>query len=341
MYATEALLTTQVNWARYQPGQSAGHYESFFVRANHPERPLAFWIRYTIFSPDNQPQAALAELWAISFDGEVGRHVAAKIEVPFAQCAFSNTEFLVRVGDRARLEPGKLTGAAASGGHTVAWDLSFRGGAEPLLFLPPRLYETKLPRAKSVVSVPLAVFSGQLEVDGRTIPIVDWLGSQNHNWGARHTDHYAWGQVAGFDGHPDSFLEVATARLKLGPLWTPPMTLIVPRHRGQEFAFNRLGQALRAEGSFSYFTWHFSSETDTARIEGTITAPRQTFVGLRYANPPGGIKHCLNSKLGDCELRLTDRRAGQAGPAERLHATHRAAFEIVTDDRDHGVPILA
>ena len=30
---------------------SPGHYESWFLRGNHPSRPLAFWIRYTIFHP--------------------------------------------------------------------------------------------------------------------------------------------------------------------------------------------------------------------------------------------------------------------------------------------------
>jgi hypothetical protein len=33
------------NDTRYQPGQRAGHYESFFVRANSPSRPQTFWIR--------------------------------------------------------------------------------------------------------------------------------------------------------------------------------------------------------------------------------------------------------------------------------------------------------
>lgn len=60
-----ASLVQSANWTRYQPGQRAGHYESFFQRANHPTRPLAFWIRYTIFSPAGQPEAALGELWAI------------------------------------------------------------------------------------------------------------------------------------------------------------------------------------------------------------------------------------------------------------------------------------
>jgi hypothetical protein len=47
------IARQQVNWTRYQPGQATGHYESFFQRANHPTRPMAFWIRYTIFSPQN------------------------------------------------------------------------------------------------------------------------------------------------------------------------------------------------------------------------------------------------------------------------------------------------
>ena len=33
-----------------------------------------------------------------------------------------------------------------------------------------------------------------------------WIGSQNHNWGRKHTDSYAWGQVAGFDDAPQTFL---------------------------------------------------------------------------------------------------------------------------------------
>jgi len=63
------IAREQANWARYQPGQAAGHYESFFQRANHPTRPMAFWIRYTIFSPQNHPENAVGELWAIYFDG--------------------------------------------------------------------------------------------------------------------------------------------------------------------------------------------------------------------------------------------------------------------------------
>ena len=57
-----ALARQGVNHTRYRPGQKAGHYESFFQRANHPSRPFAFWIRHTLFSPHRRPEDALGEL---------------------------------------------------------------------------------------------------------------------------------------------------------------------------------------------------------------------------------------------------------------------------------------
>jgi len=328
----------RANCTRYLPGQAAGHYESFFLRGNHPHRPLAFWIRYTIFSPNQRPEAAMGELWAVYFDGETGGHVAVKKEVPLSRCTFKTSEFYVEV-DGGRLEPGRLGGAAASGGHSISWDLTFSGDAEPLFMLPLELYESAVPTAKGLVGLPMAAFNGSLQVDGEEVEVADWTGSQNHNWGSRHTDHYAWGQVAGFDTHPDSFLEVITARLMVGDTWTPFRTLMVLRHGGEEIALNGLAHAASARASFDYFSWEFASETNEFGIEGRISAPREAFVGLTYFNPPGGHKYCLNTKIAACQLQIVDKRPGQAKASQALSTVSRAAFEILTDDEDHGVEL--
>src|SRR5215469_17759340 len=239
-----------VNDTRYRPGTSDGHYESFFVRANHPTRPLALWIRYTVFSPRHHPEQAMGELWAIAFDGESEHHIAVKQEVPFAACTFDPSHFSVRVGD-ARLEAGKLAGAAASGGHSLRWDLQYSGDSAPLFLLPLDAYARPQPPAKALVGLPLALFSGELVVNDAVWQIAEWVGSQNHNWGTRHTDHYAWGQVAGFEGAPETFLEVITARRRLGPLWSPFVTLLVLRHDGEDIALNSPRQMRRARGAFT------------------------------------------------------------------------------------------
>jgi len=330
-------LLAWANRARWS-GQPEGHYESFFIRANDPVAPRALWIRYTVFSPRGTPEAARGELWAIVFDGVSGRHRAFKRAEPIAHCHFDRRQLDVHIGD-ARLGPAAATGTIQDARGALTWTLSAQSdGSTPLLMLPAARYDARFPAAKSLVPQPGLRWRGRLELDGTAIDLDAWPGSQNHNWGRRHTDRYAWGQVAGFDGHPDSFLEVASARLKIAGLWTPLLTPMVLRHRSREFALNAPLRAVRAKARIEGFDWHFASRTGPIEIDGRITAPRESFVGLRYDNPPGGWKRCLNSKIARCELRVRDT---ETGIDDTLQSAHGAAFEILTDDDALGVPIVA
>jgi hypothetical protein len=326
----------QANRLRHRAGSADGHYESYFIRANHATRALAFWFRYTIFSPAGRPHEAQGELWAIAFDAERGRHVAAKQAWPLAACRFDGASLAIELPG-AQLGNGHAQGLCQSNGHRLGWDLRFALGQSPLLLLPEALYEGGFPKAKSLVSRPLARFDGTLQVDGDSVLVQGWVGSQNHNWGRQHTDRYAWGQVAGFDGgdHDESFLEVASAKLKVGPFWTPWITPVVLRHRGREYRFNALVRSLRARVSLRGFDWRFESRSDGVRLQGRIHAAPGDFVGLRYANPPGGTKQCLNSKVAHAEVTLHH----PDGRRETLTSRQRAAFELLGDDDGHGVPM--
>jgi len=330
-------VSTSDRWALnhtvYEPGQRRGHYESFYQRANHPTRPLAFWVRYTIFAPNGRPDDAIGELWAVLFDGETGAHAVGKVELPISECDFARDAFAIRAGD-ATLGPDALTGSVGA----VSWDLTYGGGAAPLLLFPDRMYRGSFAKAKSLVALPAARFGGTVTAGDRVVDVDGWIGSQCHNWGSRHTDRYAFVQVMGFDDEPDTLLEAGTAKASLiGPITTPWTTFVVLRHRGVDYRLNKLEQALRATGSYRWFDWTFASGDSDVEIEGHVHAPREAFVGLRYGNPPGGVKYCLNTKIGAAEIALTDRH----GERIALRTSHRALLEIVTDKLDHGVPIRA
>jgi hypothetical protein len=226
-----------------------------------------------------------------------------------------------------------LKGEIKNEKNKVSWDLSYGGTESPLFDFPESYYYKGFPKAKVLVGLPLASFKGELTVNGKKVRIESWVGSENHNWGSKHTDHYAWGQVAGFENSMGTFLELATARIKIGPLWTPFITPLVLRHEGKEYALNSLGSTLR-RASFSYFDWKFKAESEEISIQGNIHADRKDFVCLPYYNPPGGTKHCLNTKIASCRLVL--KRRGVTRP-EILETKNRAAFEILTDSRDHGL----
>jgi hypothetical protein len=324
----------QANFLRYRPGQRRGHYESYFIRANKDHDSKAFWIRYTLFSPNNEPEKAIGELWAVYFDAKRHKPHAVKAEFPLGQCVLNQTHFNIQIGESS-LDTVHAKGNALD----MSWDLKYRSEAKPLFFLPLNFYQLPFPKAKSLVPQPFSVFNGELQCGDEIIKIDNWSGSQNHNWGEKHTDYYAWGQVAGFDNAPDTFLELITAQLKIGPVKTPMMTVLVLRHRGKEYKLNNLKHWFSSKAKFKYFDWSFECENKEVKIKGRIFAPAEAFVGLRYHNPPGGDKFCLNSKIASCDISITEKE--KLGIKESLHTDYRCAFEILTDDKtSHGVEIL-
>ncbi len=322
------MTSFDVNGAHFDPKSEAGHYESWFLRANHPTKKLGFWIRYTIFAAKGGATRE-GELWAVWFDGENKRVVAVKEEHPLDVCSFSKHGLGVAIAT-ARLGDGSLEGRAKRGASSMAWALRWSGGQAPLLLLPERMYGGGFPRAKSLVASPNARFEGTLTVDdgagAAAIPIDGWLGSQNHNWGSRHTDEYAWGQVCGFDEAPDAFLEVSTARIALGPVLGPRTTVLVLRLDGEELRLNSVRRALAARAFYAPFFWDLETESEGVRVRAAIGAPASSFVALPYRNPPGGTKTCLNSKLGRCTLEIE-----RHGHVRRLTTSSRAAFELLSD----------
>src|SRR3954469_1166933 len=91
--------------------ETAGHYESYYLRAVDPARPRGAWIRHTTHQrPGAAPTGAL---WCTVWDAEAGPPYAVKQSLPSPP-------------------PAGFAGAAAAAGRSAAWDLSPAGEAAEL-----------------------------------------------------------------------------------------------------------------------------------------------------------------------------------------------------------------
>ena len=295
--------------AVYEPGQAGGHYESYYQRANHPSRPWAFWIRYTVFAPAGRPEAAVGELWAVFFmvsrTGMPSREQSTRWTGVDLHARRSTSVSERRPSARRRCVGDRRT---QLGPH-----LHGRGRSSIAVRRQP--VPRELPQGQDADSCAARRLHRPDRGRG-SLHRHRWLGRQPEpHWGSRHTDRYAYGQVAGFDDAPDAFLDVATAKpLLAGPVSLPWFTFVVLRHDGEEHRCSSLLQGLRSSASYRFFDWRFSARTSRVDLRGHITAPIESFVGLRYGNPPGGFKQCLNTKIGTAEVVLTDRRTDRQRP---------------------------
>jgi len=322
------------NAVRCREGATKGHVESYFLKLNDGEGKRALWLKATILVHEGGAPR-VAEAWAIAFDRD-GRHVAAKQVVPLSQARFGAGGLDIAVAG-LRITPGRVSGEVVSHDERIAFDLRFTMDAPPLVPFPSmRMYEARLPSSKLVSPHPNSRFEGTYTASGRTIEVHDWHGMQGHNWGTRHAELYAWSHCNEWDGHDDLVLEGVTARVKVGPVLAPPLTLVCLRHRGVRYDFNTPLALLRARGTIELRRWTFSAKSALATVTGELWADTRDFVGLSYENPDGAITYCLNSKIARGRIRLSVR-----GKPDVEALTRAAALEIGTKDPEHGVAMLA
>jgi hypothetical protein len=313
------------------PRLKAPYYESRFIRANHPDRPQALWLRETVLLTTGGAESA--DVWVMIFDPDGAGNWALKQPHQIEDAEFRTDEWTVRIGETT-LDDNVARGSL-HGPRSASWDLRITEGGEPVKLLTDRQYSTRFPSAKTQVRSPLARFDGGVQIEDVTFDIDGWTGSVNHNWGRRHTPAYAFGQVCGFDGAPSSSLEIVTARAGVGPLVLPPTTLMVLRHGGAEYAVRSVVAARQTTGAYQPFDWSFSARFGGVVLEGQISVEPADVIGLNYTDTNGKTKYCFNSALADCRVRLS------GSESVELTATRRAMFEILTDTRQDDVPLLA
>jgi hypothetical protein len=298
----------------------AGHYESFYLKACHPEGGLGAWIRYTVHKrPGAQPNGSL---WFTLFDTEADGPRAQKSTLPTVG---AGGEDWIRVGDAA-LGAGRATGSVEG----VDWELRF-SGEEPLFHLPSEwMYRTRLPRTKLVTPVPAARFDGSVSVDGRAIDVDGWRGMVGHNWGVQHAERWIW--LHGLTETGD-WLDAAIAKVKLGPLTTPWVASGAISLGGTRHALGGPGRRLEVRETPTRCVFTLSGREVRAR--GEVEAARKDVVGWVYADPDGSEHNTANCSI--CDMRL-EVELGGAAPVE-LAVEGGAAYELGMRERDHGIPI--
>jgi hypothetical protein len=305
---------TEARFAALPP--EAGHYESFYLKACHPDQPLGAWIRYTVHKRPGQP--ANGSLWVTLFDGAAEGPRAHKQTTPEP---LAQGDDWISVG-----EASMRAGAAAGSIDGASWDLRISGDEPPLFHLPRAwMYRTKLPRTKLLSPVPAARFDGTLNVDGRFVAVDGWRGVIGHNWGAQHAERWIWlhGLTEGGD-----WLDAALGKVRLGRFTTPWVASGAISLGGRRHVLGGPGRKLSVRETPERCEFMLKGRDLTVR--GRVEAPRKDFVGWVYADPEGPEHNTVNCSIADMRLDVDGRE---------LLVKGAAAYELGMRERDHGMPI--
>lgn len=316
-----------------------GHVESYFLRANHPTRRQAIWLKTTVFAP--RPGSAIAECWCIVFDAEHQRYWSEKRTVPFDHARFQGDPLTITLADTTFcLAPdGHTRGELPGDGGPARWDLHWQPHPGPIadrLSLLPldSMVDGSFPRSTPLTPLPSIAVSGTLEVFGETLHLDRWHGMQGHNWGDEHAWEYAWGHCPFVDdsGEPFCWVEGFTARTRIARRPTPLISALVVRRHDREYRFDRLLDLWRQDATIDLdrTTWSLTIGGPAGRAALTMVADPDEMVCLGYHNPDGRLSYCLNSKLARTTLKVNP--VNEA--AFECVSPHGGALEFLTNTPD-------
>jgi len=293
----------------------SGRYESHYLRAVDPERPRGAWIRHTLHQrPGEEPTGAL---WCTVWDAEAGPPYAVKQSLPGPP-------------------PAPFSASARALGRTAAWELTAAGDEPGLRHLPRRwMYRAPLPRTKLESPRPDAVFAGWIEAGGRRTEVAGWRGMTGHNWGSEHAERWVWLHAVGFAEAPETWLDVAVGRVRVGSRVTPWVANGALSLDGRRYALGGLGRvrATAVDARPGALRAIVGGAGAVVRVE--VAAPLDQTVAFEYSDPGGGTHNALNCSIAEVHLRVE--RPGR--PALELATAFGGAYELGLRERDHGVPV--
>lgn len=274
-----------------------GRYEVWFLTLSTPDGSAGYWIRYT----DHHPVAGPPErrLWFARFDrGDPEATFGLNMAVPETRSAdaYAATE-------GGSIGPGSARGSVEGNGRSASWDLRWETGEPTYPLLPAAFSLPGVAPSRACSPNPGTRFDGWIEVDGRRTEIEAHPGQQGHVDGSRHAERWAWMHCSAYDGR--HVVAALSAQGRRGPFLTPFLTYGGLRVDGEWIRLR--GERARTWG---LGTWRLRLTSRTHRVEGTVTAPTDRMLRVRYLDPDDGERWCHNSEIASSRFLVWERRVG-------------------------------
>jgi hypothetical protein len=306
----EQAINFEDNSCRYD-GNKNGYYEVWFLTLNDRATRRGFWFRYTIdvLEGRSDPQPGL---WGCTFDPkQPDSTFGIKQYFPTDSWRKSEkSENLIIGVDQGAFYSNRLVGSLQDRDKEISWDLTFEPSSKTFHHIDQRA--KKLFKPKTLICAPnLNVeFSGKVIANREEYHLDRAVGCQQHIWGSKHAESWAWAHCNLFDNEPTAIFEGLAARPRRGPITMPPLTLAYLRYQNEEFYFNSISNLVSAKNRVGDYEWEFTTGDARTRLHGLASTRPEKMLQVEYPDPDGDKTFCINSEISDFKLTL-EKRSGR------------------------------
>ena len=321
-------------------------HDVWHLKLNDPIARRALWLRFSRLCTTNGFKKT-AENWAVYYHRGTHNQEVKKVAVKQTldlSAYLPHSEFepaeAFEIGECFFSEH-RTQGIINSKGNSIEWDLTILPGPRSTFSPVPEILKRTGLVKNSVTTLQEQLWvSGKTIVNGETIEWKEALGMAGYRSGSKSGFSWTWGHCNAFSneqGEPSDFIfEGLTARVKLGPVVSPPFSAFFFHYQGKPYFFNTVMGLFHLKSKSSLNEWQFEASRGDLAFRGHMKAEHKYFACLTYEDTNGSLLYCASSKLSD--MRILVYRNGKL--ESTLVAQGTAAFEVTSRQKNPYVPIL-
>lgn len=321
-------------------GKKRPFFEIYYLKVVDPGQKMALWARYTLLSPASKSSLPTATLWGI-FQAPGATPIALKKTLPLHEVDIFHKDFFIQIQDNYLSLDG-ARGHIGDSDHLIRWDLQFEDPNTLFALYPCRaMYSKMSPVTKFIEPRAHTFVTGSVHADQRAFHFTHHPAHQAHLWGKGYVHSWAWAHCNMFREDPDCWMEVLSARVKIGPLSAPALKLAGIFYEDRLYQITNPLHWLKCPSQLGWAEWVIEVSFDLIRFVIRIHRDPADIFGVEYEGPRGEERTCYTSLQSHTEMKVYKRRPKKPWHlVKELTSQGTTSFETVETEARQQIPIL-
>jgi hypothetical protein len=278
-----------------------------------------FWLRYTSMRGIDKRKHGV---WITLFCGDKPEGLHLRYE----GIKFTVNDYFEVSGPELYFS--SRDGEAYFNGKGIKWRFSIEG--ENKFNTIPLLLRIIRRESRYILVYPYAVFDGEIVFKDKRYGFPNIRGMVGYISSKRYLHHWAWAHCSGFEEDAEGWIDLLMA----SPDGKRNILFGALKYRGNIFKIGGL-LGSKFDGEYGLGLFKGGCSISGGVLEFKFVGDREDIIIAEYEDPIEGYRYCHNTEVGDAELLIKTRDAGEV----RLSCRKRAFMETVLPSvLDEGLP---
>jgi len=319
-------------------GKAHPFFESYYLFCHVPAEQKAFWIQYSLLSPLTRMGRPSASLKFFYFDLiQPNNQFALKSTFNEEAILCDQDIFYFQLKESAIYNSGMR--GEILGSHQAKWNLHYEHALNSFALYPKAFYYFSWPPAKIISPNWQISLSGELQLDGKQLPIQAIPGTQIHQYGTKHWNHWAWCHFNRFSQEGVIF-EALVGELRWEKKWNRSLSWMILRVGNETFYFNQLLRTFFNYASYDVDGMNLEGIRGAYKLVVEVTSLSNRMLGMQETDTDGSKIYVHREGFATCDLKLFERKGSQWNLKYEFQAKENGAYECAHRSLDPDVRLV-